>query len=216
MTPRPRRLRRTLAGIALAAGIVATLPARAPATIGEQRARLPPPADCEDPVAGTWLAHVHYPHVGQWYIFRLAIAREAPGAPRLTGTIHAQFWNGGPTNSEPPQCAGAAYMRSVRENATGTYDGRELVFQATDWQAAEPTCPGSSGDYLLDRFSGTVDLAIDELQSVLNADSPAWQDVPTVFRRVACTDAPVETRMDVTPPPPPPRGASSGCSCLGG
>ena len=43
-------------------------------------------------------------------------------------------------------------------------------------------------DYLLDLFRGTIDPALSEFQAVLNADSPAWVNVPTVFRRIACGD----------------------------
>lgn len=87
---RPRRAAPHLP--ALVIGMLLTLgPALAPATIEEQRSRLPPPAfECgDDPIAGIWLAHVYYEHVGQWYVFELNIERDPTGASSLRGRARA-------------------------------------------------------------------------------------------------------------------------------
>ncbi|MBI2892745.1 MAG: hypothetical protein HYY06_04285 [Deltaproteobacteria bacterium] len=68
MKPRRRLLR-------LLAPVVVLAPALATADIQEQRARLPPPATCVDPVDGVWMAHSFYPRVGQWYVFTVVRSR---------------------------------------------------------------------------------------------------------------------------------------------
>jgi hypothetical protein len=200
-----------LAGFALVA-----LPSRAPATVAEQRARLPPPASCEDPVTGTWKAHAYYSHVGEWYVFLLEVHRAAPGSSELGGRIHAEVWHGGPSQSEAPLCAAGVRHYRVLETAAGSYVDGRLVFNATSWKLDGEQC-GSMGGYLLDLFSGTVDGELQEFQSVLNADAPEWRDVPTVFRRVACENEapslPSSPTGSAKPPAFQPARSRSGCGC---
>lgn len=206
--------RRSLALAALVGLGLSLGPQLAPATIEEQRARLPPPAQhCgDDPLTGTWQAHTYYAHVQQWYRFELEVRRdpEDPAGERLKGSIHAEFWNGGPERSEPPRCSDPGRRRAVFENATGRGEGFELRFEAVDWRDAQ-LCGPLGGGYLLDRFSGTVEPERWEFQSVLNADAPQWRDVPTVFRRIRCGPKDPrqadEPRIVVAPPPyePPER-----------
>ncbi|MBI2897538.1 MAG: hypothetical protein HYY06_28525 [Deltaproteobacteria bacterium] len=198
----------------LVATVVVLLPALAPADVQEQRARLPPPAACADPVEGTWMSHAYYPHVGQWYIFELAIRRAPPGSGTLAGEMHALYWNGDPGDSEPPTCAPGVYRKSVHEPAVGTIDGSRIAFNGTSWRADDDFCGAPADAYNLDNFSGTIDPALQEFQSVLNA--PGWVDVPTVFRRVRCADspqAPPVLPVKVAPPPIQPPGSSAGCGC---
>jgi hypothetical protein len=203
---------------ALAIGLLLTLgPGLAPATIEEQRSRLPPPAfECEDdPIAGVWQAHAHYGHVMQWYLFELTIERDPAGAGSLRGSIRAEFWDGGADRPQPPLCDDLGYRGGVIEQATGRADGLQLTFEAVDWRDLE-LCGPHRGGYLLDHFFGTVDLERMEFQSVLNADAPQWRDVPTVFRRVRCgrAAAPLVPKIIVEPPPyqPPER---EGCGIRG-
>ncbi len=196
---------------------MALLPAPAPATVAEQRARLPPPAECHDPVAGTWMAHVYYRHVGEWYVFLLRVKHAPGGGPDLVGTIHSEFWAGGPKDAEPPACEIGVVHRSVAEHARGHFDGKTLVFNATDWRPDQPSCLGSEVDYLLDDFSGRIDRSRQEFQSVLNSDAPEWVNVPTVFRRVSCDSGTVVAGAGdrpPRPPGPPPRRHLFGCGCL--
>jgi hypothetical protein len=186
-------------------------PALAPATIEEQRSRLPPPAfECgDDPIAGVWQAHAFYAHVGQWYVFELNVERDPAGEGLLRGSIHAEFWDGSADRPQPPLCDAWGDRRAVFENAKGRADGLALSFEATDWRDLE-ICGPLGGSYLLDRFSGTIELERMEFQSLLNADAPEWRDVPTVFRRVRCgaaTEAEHTPRIIVEPPPyqPPER-----------
>ena len=70
-----RRSRR--AWLVLGVGLV-LLPTLAPATIEEQRARLPPAAtNCDDPVAGVWMSHKFEDFQLYWYVFTLRIQRRA-------------------------------------------------------------------------------------------------------------------------------------------
>jgi hypothetical protein len=205
-------------GTALLLGAVAwLLPTRAPATVAEQRARLPPPASCEDPVTGRWKAHAYYSHVGEWYVFLLDVRRAAAGSSELNGQIRAEIWHGGPSQAEPPRCTPGVLHYRVLEAAAGSFVGGRLVFNATEWKLDGEQC-GAMGGYLLDLFSGTVDGDRQEFQSVLNADSPMWRDVPTVFRRIACEDGaasetPAPPPGSAKPPPFQPSKARSGCGC---
>jgi hypothetical protein len=190
-----------MVGLALTLG-----PALAPATIEEQRQRLPPPAEAcgDDPIAGVWRAHVYYAHVQQWYMTRIEIERDAADASgeRLVGSIYSEFWDGGPEHTLPPACDGPGNRSAVNERATGHARGVALEVDAIDWRDAAVCGPTSFG-YLLDHFSGTVDIERMEFQSLLNADAPEWQDVPTVFRRIACSQnqpAP-EPKIAIAPPP---------------
>lgn len=203
--------------IAVALGLALGLqPREAPATIEEQRARLPPPATgCEDDlVAGVWQAHTFYRHVGEWYRFELDIRRDPDdaGGRTLIGTIRSEFWDGGPERAQPPLCDAPGNRRAVLENARGRVDGLDVEFDATDWRGAG-VCHTFFGGYLLDRFSGHIDPERMEFQSVLNADSDAWTDVPTVFRRVRCpppSDRRDEPKVVVAPPPYEPP-SETGC-----
>ncbi|HEY8427073.1 MAG TPA: hypothetical protein VIL20_01810, partial [Sandaracinaceae bacterium] len=69
------------------------MPSRAPATIAEQRARLPPAAECDDEiVAGIWRSHAYNAQFGDWAVFTLTI-RRVPGHPdQLVGTITNHSW----------------------------------------------------------------------------------------------------------------------------
>jgi hypothetical protein len=193
--------------LALIIGIALTLgPALAPATIEEQRQRLPPPAQgCDDdPIAGVWQAHVYYAHVRQWYMTRIEIERDAtdPSGERLIGSIYSEFWDAGPEQPQPPACGGPGLRAAVNERATGRARALQLEVDAIDWKDAEVCGPTSFG-YLLDHFAGTVDVERAEFQSLLNADAPEWQDVPTVFRRTHCSHkqpAP-EPKIAIAPPP---------------
>lgn len=203
----------TLAFVALA-----FWPRHAPANVQEQRSRLPPPVvpnRCADPVSGTWRAHVFYDHVDEWGIITLRISRKERASEVLLGTIEAQWWDDTTGNlSTPPACAEGVRMFSVLENARGSFTNGVVEFNAVDWKWTAPRCGEQPSDYLLDLFRGQIDSTRQEFQSVLNADSPDWQNVPTVFRRIGCDDPPT-----VTPPPLPSQGSlparrqSGSCAC---
>ncbi|HLT39863.1 MAG TPA: hypothetical protein VK034_26465 [Enhygromyxa sp.] len=200
----PRR-RKPLRSPALLIGLSLTLgPALAPATIEEQRSRLPPPAfECDDdPIVGVWRAHVHYAHVDQWYVFDLNIERAPEGGTALRGSIRAEFWSGHADRSQPPLCDEPGDRAAVLEQAEGRADGLALVFEGVDWRDLS-ICGPFAGSYLLDRFSGTVELERMEFQSLLNADAPQWRDVPTVFRRVRCGAGRAEPIPKIIVEPPP-------------
>jgi hypothetical protein len=194
--------------------LTATVPS--PASVAEQRARLPKAAECEDPVAGTWKAHAFYSHVQEWYVFTLHIRRAASDPTLLEGHILAMGWDAGPTEAEPPACSAGIRRYGVREPARGSFREGRLVFEATSYAYEGEQC-GNIGTYLLDRFSGTLDGPRQEFQSVLNADAPEWRDVPTVFRRIDCGDgaspsSPTPSRPAKTPSMQPP-SSRGGCGC---
>jgi hypothetical protein len=82
------------------------VPRSAPATIAEQRARLPPAAECEgEVVAGVWRSHKYYPQFGDWSIFTLTIRRSPDDRNQLVGRITNRNWGGGAESEEPPPCS---------------------------------------------------------------------------------------------------------------
>ncbi|MBI5514859.1 MAG: hypothetical protein HY909_13875 [Deltaproteobacteria bacterium] len=196
---------------ALCASLLA-LPSVVPATIEEQRARLPPPATCEDPVTGVWRSHRYNPRFGDWMIFTLTVRRAATDPASLVGSIEAHSWSGGPTQSEPPPCGPGVLHWTVEMTALGRFDAprRQIEFWGTRWWVRERQCRGWPS-YNLDHFTGTIDPRIQEFQSV-NNDGGRSVNEPTVFRRVRCLEDLGAPHPAVTPPPfrPPPR--RGGCS----
>lgn len=204
-----RRLRVLGACVALFVALLAW-PNRAPANVQEQRARLPPPAtDCSDPVTGTWMSHAYYPHARQWYVVNLDVRRVAGRPNALTGQMRVHFWTGDERTSEPPACAPGTLRAEVRETAQGTIapDGT-IVFSGTSYTRERDYC-GWSGGYALDTYSGKIDFALMEFQSILD-DGHNFRNIPVVFRRVACAETPTVPRPVVVPPNTPP-GHVSGC-----
>ncbi len=183
-------------------------------TVAEQRNRLPPPpdAECRDPVSGTWMAHVFYEHVNQWYLFKLELDMDAE--QQITGTIRSEWWDGDAKVEKPPECGPPHFRRAVFEPATGRFDGKVITLNATSWEPLRShVCGWTRGNYLLDNFEGEVDTELQEFQSLLNADAPEWRDVPTVFRRVQCEPPDKEPDPVVEVPPPfQPPAPSVGCN----
>ena len=187
------------------------LPRVAPATVAEQRARLPPPKACDDPVAGVWMSHQYAPRRGTWDQFTLTIRRDAPGSARLVGTIHNHVWGGGPNDEQPPPCDRQLDV-VVRMSAEGEAEGQKLRFDALDWTVETVICR-TSGGYDLDHFSGTIDPALQEFQSI-NTYAEGTLTEATVFRRIRCLDEAEPSSSPPPPslaPPPPFQPPSSGC-----
>jgi len=188
-------------------------PGRAAATVEEQRARLPPPAECQDPVEGIWSSHQFWETRNQWYMFTLEIHRASPGSSELTGTIQSDYWNGGPKDQQAPPCP--TYHFLIHMPAKGSFRDGEVDFGGTSWTIEKSYCGGSPGRYFPDHFTGKIDPKIQEFQSV-NNDGGYAVNVPTVFRRTRCFDspdgaAPVPT-ISVTPPALAPK-ERGGCKC---
>ncbi|NVB37591.1 hypothetical protein G6O69_07090 [Pseudenhygromyxa sp. WMMC2535] len=208
------RGRRVLAGAAFAALVIGlTLtPGRAPATVAEQRARLPPPATCKDPVAGVWQSHAYNPMYEEWGRFTLTIRRVEGSETELEGEILNESWYGPKTETVRGPCRNRLqYLVSM--DAVGSYRDGEVEFHGLSWKMEDAICAVTNAfGYNLDRFSGTIDHEIQEFQSV-NNDGGRYVDVPTVFRRVSCDDSEdVEPRVTMAPPPfYPPEESSRGC-----
>jgi hypothetical protein len=152
--------------------------------LAAQRGRLSPPSACPDPVAGVWSAFQYFPTQGAWYRFTLIVHRDSPA--ELSGRVTAEYWQGSEQELQPRPCQDHALHGRVRMLALGTWDGRTLSFGGDLVEEDEPLC-GEPLGYNLDHFSGTIDRARQEFQSVDN-DGAAALDVPTVFRRVRCLD----------------------------
>ncbi len=211
-----RALSITLVGVGAA---LVLLPSLAPATIEEQRTRLPPPASCQDPIEGIWMSHKYELPGDEWMIFTLEVHRAQgaavnapPGAPiALVGRIQAHAWLGaGPRASSPPPCSSGLSHWTVEMTAQGQVVDRRVDFWGTHWSIGNVFCGPRYFGYNLDHFSGEIDPTIQEFQSVNNDGGRAVND-PTVFRRVRCFDPVSPPHPFVAPPSfQPPRRA--GCS----
>lgn len=193
-----RRVRRAL--LVLGVGLV-LLPTLAPATIEEQRSRLPPAAtNCTDPVAGVWMSHKYEAFQLYWYVFTLRIQRRVDGT--LYGDISSNSWNSSPREPEPPPCRAGLEHWIVAMTAEGTANGLQVDFHGTSWRLGQVICgsPAGPGGYNLDRFTGTIDPNIMEFQSVNNDGGDMVND-PTVFRRVRCLEPDAPPHPYVPPPP---------------
>ncbi len=205
--------RRTRRLALVAAAVTLLVPTVVSATIEEQRARLPPPADCADePVEGIWKSHAYYPGHGQWYIFTLTIRRDPSDPRRLTGRVHSHYWNGGPDDVEPPPCGPGGFHQTVIMPAEGSVDGMRIQFGGTSWQNDQTFCGPPTTGYYPDVFSGVIDPEIEEFQSVNNDGGP-MVNYPTVFRRVRCLGPEEEDRPEVVVEPPEFYPDRSGCGC---
>ena len=212
---RRRRLSRSLGLAVLLCAWLA--PCVTQATVAEQRARLPPPAECEDPVEGIWRAHQYESNRGEWYIFTLEIHRVKPGAPELTGVVRSEYWSGTPKDQEAPPCNSGGYHfhHVVHMPGKGTLREAEVYFGGTSYTWEKDVCGTGHGGYNPDRFTGKIDPAIQEFQSV-NNDGGAAVNVPTVFRRIHCFDEGTpqpQPTINVTPPRLFKPKARGGCQC---
>ena len=169
------------------------------ASVVEQRARLPPPAECADEIEGVWRSHGYNPSRGAWSRFVLTIERESPGSSELVGTIENTGWKGDETTSEPPICVGSVHFE-VSMDARGSFEDGTVVFYGVgDWRMDKLHCGGEGFGYSLDRFTGQLESELQEFQSV-NNDGDQAINVPTVFRRTRCVSDAIEPK-NVEPPP---------------
>ena len=195
------RLRRPV--LALSVAVFAALvfaPAAAPGSVEEQRARLPPAAaDCSDPVEGVWLSLTYAGFQSTWNEETLNVQRVSPGSTQLKGYMSAHFWSGSDKDKTPPGC-GVLGVEAVvsMPDATGKVDGQNIEFGATKYKWDKIIC-GRPGLYYPDHYSGTIDPARMEFQSV-NNDGGEMVNEPTVFRRVSCSQSAGHTGIGIKPP----------------
>lgn len=218
-----RTRKRLLRATALLGFVFATMIAPRPApagTIAEQRARLPPPRQCEDSIVGQWQSNDFKRHRGMWEIFTLDIHRHPEDPNKLTGTITNHFWDGDENDAEPGKCPEDIHV-VVSMDAEGTITGEDIrFFGVGQWRLDTQYC-GSPFGYVLDVFEGQLDKELQEFQSVANDGIVAINE-RTVFRRIGCFDEEVEGRepkepkVVVTPPSfyPPEEDAPAVGGCL--
>lgn len=155
----------------------------APESVEGQRSKLPPSAKCDDPVAGRWEAFKYNSLGADWVRFTLLINRSSDGA--LTGSITSHLWNGTPLDATPPACDFDHFEYLVSMNARGHADGTRITFGASTYSIVSVQCPMPGFGYAPDNFSGVIDPARQEFQSV-NNDGSRDINAPYVFRRTGC------------------------------
>jgi len=220
---RPRRRRRRFLLVAIFLALcAAVIPRGSLATVEEQRARLPPPAQCADRVEGTWLALKYEPDYGDWYEYTLVIKRVEPtdaGAEKnvpgaLVGDMFSHTWFGNDKQSKPPPCVGGLRSTNreviIKMPGKGRIDPDGKVFFGSSSYTVDKVICGQAPRYNPDNFSGVVDTELQEFQSV-NNDYGRSVNEPVVFRRVACPNGARRTTADPKPPAFAPR-KSWGCS----
>src|SRR5687768_17456758 len=158
----------------------------APATVAEQRIRLPPAAECQSEVEGRWKALIWTPYERAWYEFVAEIHRAPGSATELTGVIRVETWLGGPDRSEPGPCTGGRHYRGTMP-ATGSYVDGQVRFGGVRFEIGEVFCGAFGNDYYTDQFTGKIEKERQEFQSV-NNDGGNAVDEPTVFRRIGCLE----------------------------
>jgi len=200
---------------------VGLAPRVARATVAEQRARLPPPAECQDPVEGIWRAHQYAVARGEWYIFTLEVHRVKPGSPELTGTVKSEYWSGTAKDQEAPPCnrGGYRFHHIVHMPGKGKLRDADVAFGGTSYSWERDVCGTGHGGYNPDHFTGRIDPALQEFQSV-NNDGGVAVNEPTLFRRIHCFDeaSTPPPAVSVTPPRlfrPKSRGGSCQCAEAG-
>lgn len=189
---------------------------RAPATVQEQRARLPPPKTCTDPVEGVWRSHAWHEGYAEWNIFTLYVHRVDGDDEKLKGEITNEAWFGPKSEENRGPCEGRVQY-DVSMDAEGTIRGQNIEFHGVgQWRLDADLCAGGPGGYNLDAFSGTIDPETQEFIS-MNNDGGRFINVKTVFRRVECFDGTGEDegpRVKVSPPAFYPESESAqGCGC---
>jgi hypothetical protein len=179
------------------------------ATIQEQRARLPPPARCEDPVEGIWKSHKYDPRFNDWTIFSLEIRRVQGSETELRGTITNELWEGSPQDQEPGPCRGRSHWVVSMDGRGWVRDNRIFFGGQGQWRLDRVLCNRGPYGYNLDNFSGEIDAELQEFQS-RNNDGGRDIDVPYVFRRIRCFEPGSVPHVEVDPPPFLPQ-RSGGC-----
>jgi hypothetical protein len=127
----------------------------------------------------------------------LVVRRATPGGA-LRGAIRAHYWRGDAAKPTPPACApGGREATVLMTDATGRVDGQSIAFGATTYTVAAVAC-GPAPRYAPDHYSGVVDPALLEFQSVNNA-GPMVNE-PTLFRRVSCSTSLAQIGVGAAPP----------------
>lgn len=211
MTAPQRSPTNRLAAAAVAAFLLslAVRPSEAPATVAEQRARLPPAAECEHPVEGKWKAIVFRQGYEIWHEFILDVHPVKGSDTQLTGMIYVDTWAGGSDKSEPGQCQGDRFKGTME--GRGSFKGGQVHFGGGPFSLTEVLCGNRTQvAYAPDQFTGRLEPERHEFQAVNNDGGTAVNE-PAVFRRISCFDDAPVANADVKPPPFFPARRQGGC-----
>jgi hypothetical protein len=210
-----RATARFLTVVVVLGGSLTLFPRGSAATVEEQRARLPPPAECPDKVEGTWAA-LYHTVTGSWIEYTATVRRRGPAADgNAAGPIEVEMrahaWDGPKSNDKPLPCTPGQREITVTMPGTGAIDAAtNLFFGAKTYQVESLAC-GNDTVYHPDNFKGRIDPALQEFQSENNDGASAVHE-PVVFRRVRCLGAAARGKAVATPPAfAPPKRSVWGC-----
>lgn len=110
---------------------------------------VPTPAECDDPIAGTWVGIEKRPR--GWLHYTVQIQRTA--STGLEGRILGHVWHDHART--PPPCVGRHEEYVAHQPATGTFVDGAVTFHALDVTRIESRC-GSGHRYLPDGLNGTL------------------------------------------------------------
>jgi len=215
---RPSRRFRLASLSALLVAATLVIAKRAPATVAEQRQRLPPPAKCTDPIAGVWMSHDYRADIDRWGIITMELRRVSTTPPELRSRYHHDWWTGAPKESEPPPSCRPG-LRHVISESTGeaTYKAPKLEVRGTVLGKHELLCGASLPERALGVLTGDVDESIQEFQSTMTSRFGTY---PIVWRRVRCFEDPAgpdptssPVVKDVAPPAVAPKVRDRSCGC---
>ncbi|MEN0067263.1 MAG: hypothetical protein AAGA48_34345 [Myxococcota bacterium] len=138
---------------------------------------VPKPAECPDPIQGTWVGIERRP--SGWLHYTVQVHSPAEGI--LQGTILGHFW--GTPDRTPPRCTDYAHDQFIaHQSATGTFLDGKLDFEALAVDRIERRC-GRVRPYLADHLTGHL-----RAPSVIDVVSDDGGAPPShvVLTRIAC------------------------------
>jgi hypothetical protein len=183
--------------LAIAAWLALLSIGESEATVEEQRARLPPPAECHSAVAGRWKS-LHYRETYRdWYEFVLEVHEDPADKTRLVGKIQVHMWVGESTQSEPRRPCLFEYTGTMEGG--GSFANGQIAFGATSPLTFTQVTCGNPWGYNPDHFTGKFEPERQEFQSV-NNDGGSSVNEPVVFRRIGCFDDAHQEELRKEPP----------------
>lgn len=203
--------------VALAGIVVLAMARPTSANIVDQRSRLPPPAECRHPIAGTWMSHAFFASTGRWHRDRMVLRPIAGAVSAVESEYLSESWNGAADEAEPRGCRPGFRWETGHSTGEGELlaDGETVRIRGTRLLGTTERCGLPPREYILNELRGRLLRDAGEIHVTWQIAVERTEVL--VFRRVACSDeeAAAEPAVIVQPPPvpPPPAMSQGGCGC---